>query len=135
MPPSSRLRVSALAELARQLRFIPAEAARRHLARVEALAGRVDPAGTYPEDWVVLQVTGFRPDLAEPALIVGAALIADLPALAERLSITARQRADDLAPGQWLTAGELTARWHVTPRTLARLRRRGLLCRRALGPG
>ncbi|MBL8990150.1 MAG: hypothetical protein JNJ48_01075 [Phycisphaerae bacterium] len=135
MPPSSRLRVSALAELARQLRYIPAEAARRHLSRVEALADRVDPAGTYPEDWVVLQVTGFRPDRAEPALIVGAALLADLPALAERLSITARQRADDLPAGQWLAGAELAARWHTTQRTLARLRRRGLLCRRALGPG
>src|SRR5690606_32587813 len=93
MPPLPRLRLEALAELDRQLRYQPAEAARRQLLAAEALvreltADDVDDR-VFPEDWVIARITGYRPELDTPALIVGRALVADLVALVERLSVAA----------------------------------------------
>lgn len=133
MPPLTRMRVSALAELSRQLRFVPVETARRHVERAEALLARLERGTSYPEDWVVFQVTGYRPEIAEPALIVGDALIADLAGLVERLSVGAKYKQSELERGQWIRPAELAARWSVSARTLSRLKRLGLLARRVLG--
>src|SRR4051794_36550235 len=100
MPPLPRLKVPALAELARQLRFEPAKAARRQLELAEALVGQIDPAQVYPYEWVVFRLTGYRPDdgggaaaaSGGPITIPGSALLADLPPLIERLCVTAELR-------------------------------------------
>ena len=133
MPPLPTLRIPALADLARQLRSSRPEVIRRQLERAEALAAEIDPAVNYPEDWVVFRVTGYRPEIAEPAMFVGEALLSDLAPLAERLSAAARLDASDLEPGRYLDAGELCARWRVSRKTLDRYRRRGLPARRVLG--
>jgi len=138
MPPLPRLKVPALAELAGQLRYTPAKAARRQLEAAEALAGQVDPEGTYPEDWIVFRLTGYRPDLKNPALIKGDALLRDLSPLIEHLCIAADLSEADLLRGDgaqgdgaaWLTAEEVCARWRISRRTLDRYRREGLLARR-----
>lgn len=138
MPPLPRLKVPALAALAGQLRYTPAKAARRQLEAAEALAGQVDPEGTYPEDWIVFRLTGYRPDLKNPALIKGDALLRDLSPLIEHLCIAADLSEADLLRGDgaqgdgaaWLTAEEVCARWRISRRTLDRYRREGLLARR-----
>ncbi len=86
MPPLPRLRVSALGELAKQLRFAPREALLRDIERAEALAGEIDPERTYPEDWIVFRITGYRARIDEPAQVVGAALLGDLSALLRRFA-------------------------------------------------
>jgi hypothetical protein len=182
MPPLPRLRIPALDDLARQVRFEPPRAARRQIAFAESLAAEIDPDRTYPEDWVLFRLTGFRaddraaggaatadapergaPPRAEPrkrrrprgagasaesgsgpTLIVGAALLADLPGLVERLSVAARLSEQDLAPDPawneaergpyWLDAGALCRRWRISRKTLDRYRRLGLLGRRIVGP-
>ncbi|MCC6676715.1 MAG: hypothetical protein IT436_06185 [Phycisphaerales bacterium] len=120
-----------LAELERQLRFAPADALRRHLERVEAMAGEIDAEGKYPEDWVAFRVTGYRPPASGHAVVTGEALLGDISALAERLSdaagvtwVEARER--DRA----LDADEVCARWSISRKTLERYRRRGLPARR-----
>lgn len=128
MPPMTALRVSVLDDLARQLRFIPAATARRHLARAEALLPEIDPERNYPEDWIGWKITGYRTEPDEPAIVAGAALLGDLPALIERLSTAAQLRPEDHAG--WLTTADLGARWGVTRRTLERYRRLGLAGRR-----
>src|SRR5690606_11801082 len=138
MPPLPRLKVPALAELASQLRYTPAKAARRQLEAAEALAGQIDAAGTYPEDWIVFRLTGYRPDLKNPALIAGDALLRDLSPLIEHLCIAAELSEADLPRGDgaggdgaaWLTAEEVCERWRISRRTLDRYRRQGLLARR-----
>ncbi|MBL8759427.1 MAG: RNA polymerase subunit sigma-70, partial [Phycisphaerae bacterium] len=67
MPPLPRLRVSVLADLAEQLKFTPRDAARKQLEHAEDLLHAVDAESTYPEDWLVARITGYRPDLREPA--------------------------------------------------------------------
>ncbi len=138
MPPLPRLRLEALAELVRQLRYEPAEAARRQLLAAEALARELDEDDVddrvFPEDWVIARITGYRPDLAEPALIVGRALVADLAALIERLSVASGFTPDGHDnDATWLTPEEVCSRWRISRKTLDRYRRRGLIARRAVG--
>lgn len=134
MPPLARLRIGALDDLARQLRFAPAETLRRQLERAEALAADIDPDLNYPEDWVVFRITGYRPETSdEPATLVGAALLAEMSALVERLSDAARLRWDDPRAGPTLDPAQLCERWNVSRKTLDRYRRRGLIARRVVG--
>lgn len=133
MPPLPRIRISALADLAAQLRFAPRETLRRQLERAEALAMEVEPGATYPEDWVVFRVTGYRAEIDEPAMLVGEALLADLPAFVERLSAAAGLAWEELEPGTFLRAEDLCRRWNVSRKTLDRWRRRGLTARRVRG--
>lgn len=161
MPPLPKLRSDALSELARQLRFESAEAARRQLARTEALAlevleecgpvgsARARRAGTraYPLEYVVFRITGLRSDRPgdrRGEVLIGEALLADLAALIERLSDAAGVTADELletpragrrseaiASGAWISGADLARRWGVDRKTVARMRRRGLIARRA----
>src|SRR5688572_23587481 len=99
MPPLGRMVVTALEDLARQLRFTPREALLRDIQRAEALASQIGPDAVYEEDWIVGQVTGYRPKMDNPASVVGQALLADLSAFVERLSAAATLTPADLPPG------------------------------------
>ncbi|QKK06937.1 MAG: hypothetical protein HND58_01360 [Planctomycetota bacterium] len=95
----------------------------------EALAGEIDGEVDYPADWVVFRVTGYRPEMADPPLIGGEALLGDLSAVVERLCGAAKLSRTDLTePSEPVAA--LAARWSVSIKTLARWRRRGLIARR-----
>lgn len=117
-----------LADLAEQLKFAPRQAARRHVERAEALLATIDPAGVYPDEWLVMQVTGFRPDSAAPTgeLVPGGAIIADLGALVERLCVPAHYQVTEHRPPAWVSIEQVCTRWGVSRRTLERYRRRGL---------
>ncbi|MFN7022429.1 MAG: hypothetical protein ACK4WH_14025 [Phycisphaerales bacterium] len=143
MPPLPKIRTHALAELARQLRFESAGAARRQLERTEALALEVlaecGSAGAgqraYPVGYVTFRITGLRTaGDAEGSSLAADVLLADLGALIERLSssagVTVRELEDDTA-GPWMTIEEVAARWKVGRRTVDRARRAGLIARRA----
>jgi len=137
MPPLTRLRIPALADLARQLRFTPTEALARDIDRAEALVGELHPGRAYPLDWIVFRVTGYRPEMGDPPLIVGSALIGDLSALIERLCEAGGMTWEQLArndPGL-VDADALCVRWNVSRKSLDRYRRKGLVARRVRGPG
>jgi hypothetical protein len=152
MPALPKLKIDALAELARQLRYESPEAARRQLERAETLTLEIlaecgAPVGssattqpvagaprrqlrTYPLEYIIFRITGMRSEFAaegsdgaSPIVLVGEALLADLPALVERLSTAAR-----------IGAPELTAADH--PPTATRPSSREKLARsRAHAPG
>lgn len=139
MPPLPRISVPALARLAEALRFAPRDALIRDLDRIERLAPEIDESGAYPEEWISFRVTGFRADApvnanangtgaASRTPISGRDLLRDLSALAERLSAAARLP----APDDSLTLAALAAKWCISPKTIERLRRRGLIARRVL---
>lgn len=133
MPPLPRFRVDDLAELASQLRYAPKSALVRDLERTEALAYELDVAGSFPLDYVVFRVTGYRPEQSKDSLIEGEALLGDLATLAEHLSAAAKIDLASLDGA--LSADELCEKWSVSRKTLERYRRRGLLSRRVVGPG
>lgn len=128
MPPLPALRLHALDDLVKQLRFAPIDVARRQLERAEELFNVITPEQTYPEDWIIFAITGYRPELPAPALVVGAALLRDLGILVEVLSDTAELTEADLhglhdSPPQWLSASDLCERWRISRKTLDRYRR------------
>lgn len=133
MPALPRIEHPAIEELARQLRFAPARAIRRHIDRAERLVGEIDPGTSYPVDWVVYRVTGYRQDSGSAAPIAGAEVLSDMSALVERLCEAA---GTSEVPDGALSTDELCARWSVSRKTLERYRRRGLVARRVdLGKG
>lgn len=132
MPPLPRLTVDAIADLARQLRYAPRHALLRDLERTEKLVTDIDPLQTYPEDFVVFRITGYRKDIPGTAMIPGQELLGELASLAEHLSAAARIPIDAVQGA--LSPDELCARWNVSRKTLERYRRRGLLSRRVIGP-
>ena len=129
MPPLPKILTPALVEMVDELRFASREALLRDIDRAEALAGEIDSEVAYPADWVVYRVTGYRPEMADPPLIGGDALLGDLSALVERLCSTAKLAPTDLSEDAEPVAA-LAARWSVSVKTLGRWRRRGLIARR-----
>jgi len=133
LPPLSRISSPVLEKLARDLRFAPRDALLRDVDRVEELARDVDPKGSYPEDFVVFRITGYRSDSTETKLLSGETLLADLSALAERICDAAGMKLDELKAGSSATLAELSSRWNVSRKTVDRWRREGLIARRVLG--
>ncbi|HED54855.1 MAG TPA: hypothetical protein ENJ00_11750 [Phycisphaerales bacterium] len=131
MPPLPRLTVEAIEDLAQQLRFAPRHALKRDLARTEQLASEIDPEQTYPEDFIIFRITGYRKQIDTPALITGQALLGELAALVEHLSAAAKIAIDEV-PGA-LAPEEVCRRWQVSRKTLERYRKRGLISRRVVG--
>lgn len=134
MPRLSELRLSVLEDLAGQLRYAPKKRTIEQLRRAIALAPEIDAARLYPEDWLIQRITGYRPDLDEPAVIVGEALRRDLSAFTERVSDSAALTLDAIDMPT-LPLEELEARWSVTGRTIERYRRAGLIALRVRDNG
>jgi len=123
-----------LEDLADQLRYAPRPALLRQLEAVESVAADLEAAQNYPEDWIIFRITGYRPEIENPATIPGAALLADCSALAERLSHHAALSEEEIA-GPVLTLRDLAKRWNLAPKTIQRRRREGLVARRVRDEG
>ncbi len=123
-PP--RFRSSLLADLFRQTSFAPPETHRRQLDAAEKLLRELAPDRLYPEDYVIFRITGYRKPTPEVAQFVGAALVADLAILIERVSaaLLLPARSFQRAP---VTLPEAARILSVSPTTLHRLRRKGLV--------
>jgi RNA polymerase primary sigma factor len=127
MPPAARFRTSAIERLLEQLQYAPMDTRRRLMDAAEALLADIQHEQAYPEDFVVFRITGFRPDLEEePALLIGEALLADLPTFIQRLSQTLSL---PLAAydRQALRPADVAAQLKVSAKTVQRYRREGLV--------
>ncbi len=134
MPRRSALRVSVLRDLAAQLRYAPARRTIEQIERAIEFADELEPEQLYPEEWLVHRITGYRPDVAEPAMVVGEALRRDLSAFTEHISDQAELERDAIEfPSMTLDA--LQERWSVSDRTIERYRRAGLLALRVRDRG
>jgi RNA polymerase primary sigma factor len=119
MPAVSQAKVPCIAQLASELRFASKPTLIRHLEHIDELAPQIDPAGIYPQDWIIFRITGYRPEITSPALVPGEALRGDLSAIAEHISEHARlTQADITEPYQ--TINSLAARWNVSRKTIER---------------
>ena len=129
MPPLPRINNPDLASLAADLRFGARAAILREIEQAEKLAGEIDPATTYPVEWVIYRVTGYRAEHAGDGLIDGAQLLSDLSAFVERLCASA-DLAEHECPDGSLGLDEFAARMNVSRKTVDRWRRSGLVARR-----
>ncbi|USN99841.1 MAG: hypothetical protein H6810_04040 [Phycisphaeraceae bacterium] len=130
MPPLARCKITALAELADQLRYASRPALLRQIQSAEGLAAGLEEAERYPEDWIVFKITGHRPEgVSSTAAHTGSAVLADLSAFVERLCEAAQLDLGDV-PDSAVDAEALCEKWSVSRKTVDRARRRGLIARR-----
>lgn len=122
-----------LERFARELTFTPPERRRLHLENAEQLYWQIDEDRTYPIDFVVFRVTGYRPEDVDDTLLPGAALKRDLLTLVEQTSATLDDRTTQYDPPA-IGIDALAERLRVTAKTLSRYRRDGLFSRKLVFP-
>jgi len=130
LPKAPAIRNDHLAAFARQLRHTPRDALLRDIERIEALAPDIDAGTDYPLDWIAYRVTGYRPEGPSTPVVRGIDLLRDLDALCQHLCVLAALEADELGDG-FEPIDRRARAWNVGATTLKRLRRRGLVARRA----
>jgi hypothetical protein len=113
-----------LADLLRQLKFAPPQRRIEQVHRAEQLHDQIDPALSYPLEFLTYRITGYRAESAAPAVVAGAAALPDLRLLIDRLSRSVAMPDDPADPVEHPAV--LAAELGVSTRTLARWRARGL---------
>jgi len=112
-----------------QTRYAPRDRRLEQIDRAELLLTEIDGEKRYPYEYVCFRITGYRPD-GWPALVLdGIDVRHDLGLFVEDLSATARQAVEQAAEPV-LTVDEVSRRYRVSPRTVTRWRRQGLVARR-----
>ncbi|GAB4383419.1 MAG: hypothetical protein Kow0022_03210 [Phycisphaerales bacterium] len=134
MPRLSAIHDPILADLARELRFVPRASLLRQIERAEELAGMLDREQRYPAEWVIFRITGYRPQRTDEAFSTGESLLESLSSFVERLCESAELTSESVPPGS-LEIDDLCARWHVSRKKVERARREGLVARRIAGSG
>lgn len=115
-------------------RFAPRLKRVEQIEAAERLIPEIDPARSYPYEWVGFRVTGFRPNNDAETLIPGADLLHDLRLLVEDLSDSVDLPADALGE-QVLTVEQLAQQFNVSTKTISRWRELGLVSRRLVFDG
>ncbi|RMF84192.1 MAG: sigma-70 family RNA polymerase sigma factor [Planctomycetota bacterium] len=123
-------RSNLLADLAGQLLRGPKRLRLRQLRGIEFLLSVIEPDKSYPFDFVLHALTGYRRSVSEheakSTTLRGTALRDDLVLLAEQLSTDARICAECWPQRVW-TIRELAQRFGVSNKTISRWHKRGLL--------
>ena len=125
-----------LLELANQLTYSPADKRREQLTAAMDLLGAIDPAKTYPWDFIHYRITSFQPRTHIDHSVAGKILRADLSSLIEFLFDTLAIRVEDAAPpGDTLMEfDEVSRKFNVSSKTIQRWRKQGLVALRYLHP-
>ncbi len=134
MARGARFTISAIADLLEQLRYAPVERRRHDMVAAEAFLNEIVEDQNYPEDFVVFRITEYRPEVGEPAVLVGRALWCDLAVFVERLSFSLALTFEDYERGVPLTLVETRERLGVSSTTLHRYRKLGLVAHQVVDP-
>ncbi|MHC4975187.1 MAG: hypothetical protein ACYTF7_01125 [Planctomycetota bacterium] len=126
MPRLRAIRLGVLDSLAEQLRFAPTKTIGKQLLRAQSLAMSVEGERTYPEGWIVQQITGFAHEHGGDALVLGEALRREASAFIERMSSQGGLGIADTPSGS-MRIEDLASRWDVSRATIGRYRDRGLI--------
>ncbi len=118
-----------LADLHRQLMLSPADVRARYADRLERFLLELEPARTYPYEFVYFRIVGMRAAVTHLQTFTGDELRPDLVLLMEALSAGTAPPATSTGEKVY-TVDEACERLGVTSRTLHRWRRRGLMARR-----
>lgn len=124
MPRSGAFILDEMRSLAKQLAFLPSDAARRQLNATRTLLEQINPSELYGWNDVIWRITQFRVEKRSKQSelkIVGESLSRDLVELALRLS---RRTPEEFGSG--VTIPKLAQEWRVTERTIHRWRKVGL---------
>ena len=131
-------------ELANQLTYSPADKRREQLHASIELLTAVDPAKTYPWDFVHFRITSFQPRAHIDHIVPGKILRADLATLIEFLSDTLAIKIEDAeaiggaglggAGDSVLALEDVTRTFNVSSKTIQRWRKEGLIALRYVYP-
>jgi RNA polymerase sigma factor (sigma-70 family) len=131
-----QLQTPALKELAeQQVRFAPPAKRLEQLARAEKLLAEIDPARSYPYQYVCYRVTDFRSDAYPDLLVRGDVLEHELCLIIEALVRTTPAVPVEAVPEPVLTLEQISKRLNVSTKTITRWRDRGLVGRKVLANG
>ena len=116
-----------LAQLLFQLRYTPQKKRRKQLDAAEKLFGIIEKDKEYPFEFVCFRITGFHLKSAIGSeLIKGADLLEDLRVFISKLSGQLAQPVSEQSEKIY-TVEELAEKMKVTPKTIYRWRKRGLI--------
>ncbi len=124
----SNYKYQALMELAdQQVRFAPPQRRLEQLQRAERLLTEIDPQKDYPYQFICYRVTEYRPDAYPDLLLGGQALVHDLGVLIADLAGSLPAVPADTLAEPVRTLEEISKQLNVTPKTINRWRKRGLI--------
>ena len=112
-----------------QVRFAPREKRIEQAAQAERLLRELDPARTYPYEYICYRVTNYRPESYPDLRLSGQEASHDLRLFVEDVSDSAGVAAE-AAGERVLTVEELARQFNVSTKTISRWRRHGLISRR-----
>jgi RNA polymerase sigma factor (sigma-70 family) len=112
-----------------QARFAPRERRLEQIDRAEQLLAEIEPKKEYPYEYLCFRITGYRPEGMPALLLSGRDVRHDLRMFVEDLSGTIGQTVEQASEAV-LTVDEVSRRYNVSTRTVARWRRQGLVARR-----
>jgi len=117
-----------------QVRFAPRDQQLEQANRAERLLSEIEPARTYPYEYLCFRITDYRPTSFANAKLSGEQASHDLRLLVEDLTDAASVPVDK-AGEEVLTVEELAKRFNVSTKTISRWRQQGLVSRRFMFDG
>jgi RNA polymerase primary sigma factor len=122
-------------ELARELAAGLARLKKGYVDAAEELARIIDPAHEYPYEFVLFRLTGYRPrgEAGAGAVLKGSSLQIDLLTLILEVCASLPLRTSEYSEKVYRVT-DLTARFHVSGKTVQRWIRGGLVARRLIFP-
>ncbi|MFO7901112.1 MAG: sigma-70 family RNA polymerase sigma factor [Planctomycetota bacterium] len=127
--------VPALRELRdQQVRFVPREKKLEQLDRAEGLYHEIEPGRDYTYEYVCFRITEYRPAVSFRGTISGSDVAHDLGLFIEDLSDSADIDVSEVSEPVH-TVKDLSKTFNVSPKTISRWRRQGLVSRRFVFDG
>lgn len=118
----------ALQELTnQQVRFAPPSRRLEQMARAERLLAEIDPERQYPYQFVCYRITEYRPDAYGDLLMPGKDLQHELGLFIAELANSMPALPVEEMAEPVLTLEEISRKLNVTPKTINRWRKRGLI--------
>jgi len=110
-----------------QVRFVPPTRRMEQLARAEQLLAETDPGKVYPYQFICFRITEYRPEALSDLLISGRDLRHDLGLLIRELADSLPAVPVETVDEPVMTLEEISKKLNVTPKTINRWRKRGLI--------
>jgi RNA polymerase sigma factor (sigma-70 family) len=121
----------ALKELAeQQTRYAPPARRQAQVAAAQKLLAEIEPAKSYPYQYVCFRITDYWPDALSELVIPGEVLRHDLELFIRRVEKSVPPLPIEQAVEPMLTLDEMSQHFNVSTKTIARWRVKGLIARR-----
>ena len=112
-----------------QVRYVPRDKKIEQTRRAETLYQEIDPQKQYSYRFVCIGITDFRAEMHADLMLDGQKIKHDLILLIEDLFDSANVTEEEAGEKVW-TIEDLSARFHVSGKTISRWRKQGLIARR-----